>query len=103
MRASCSPGESMRLILFAAAVWSIGIGLRRAIQLRSRDTATWTSDTLADWVSALSLIGAGLWAWESQSWLALVGGYAIGWAVLFVLPVPRQTHAQAALPSVHRR
>lgn len=80
----------MRLILFAAAAWSIGIGLHRAFNLRARVTPTWTSETLADWVSALSLVGAGLWAWESRSWLALLGGYAIGWAILYLLPVPRQ-------------
>jgi len=80
----------MRLILFAAAAWSIGLGLHRALNLRARGTPTWTGEMLADCVIALSLVGAGLWAWESRSWLALLGGYAVGWAVLYLLPVPQQ-------------
>ena len=86
-----SPGdEQMRLILLAAAAWSIGLGIHRASKLRARVTPKWTSETLSEWVSALSLIVAGLWAWQSRSWLALLGGYALGWAVLYWLPVPRQ-------------
>ena len=80
----------MRLILLAAAAWSIGLGLYRALQLRTHPESPVTSEVLAEWVGALSLVGAGVWAWESRSWLALLGGYAIGWAVLYMLPVSRQ-------------
>jgi hypothetical protein len=80
----------MQLILFAAAAWSIALGLHRAFALRTRATRPSTDDPVGDWVGALSLVGAGLWAWESESWLALVGGYAIGWAVLYFLPVSPQ-------------
>jgi hypothetical protein len=80
----------MRLILLAAAAWSIGLGLYQALKLGARPASSVTGEMLAEWVSALSLVGAGIWAWESRSWLALVSGYAIGWAMLYLLPVPRQ-------------
>ena len=79
----------MGLILLAAAAWSIGIGLYRAFRLSANSSPTWTSEPLADRIIALSLVGAGLWAWESRSWFALLGGYVLGWAVLYLLPVPR--------------
>ena len=80
----------MRLILLAAAAWSIGIGLYRALKFGLHPASPVTCEVLAEWVSALSLVGAGVWAWESRSWLALLSGYAIGWAVLYTLPLSQQ-------------
>ena len=77
----------MRLLLLAAAAWSIGLGLSRALRLGVRPAAPVTSDVRAEWISALSIAGAGVWAWESRSWLALFTGYAIGWAALYLLPI----------------
>jgi hypothetical protein len=75
----------MQLILLAAATWSVALGLRRCVALGH--TAAPDADALAAWVSALSLIGAGLWAWQARSWLALLAGYLCGWVVLWLLPV----------------
>ena len=80
----------MRLILLAAAAWSIGLGVYRALKLAVNSASPVTSEVLAEWVGALSFVGAGVWAWESRSWLALLSGYAIGWAVLYMLPVFQQ-------------
>lgn len=87
----------MVLILLAAAAWSMALGVRRAFALSRGPKRLAGLEEMADWVSALSLSGAGLWAWQTRSWLALLAGYALGWAVLWLLPLspssgePRRT------------
>ena len=81
----------MRLILLAAAAWSVWIGARRAFALSRRPQAIVDVERLAEWVSALTLVVAGLWAWQTRSWIALLAGYALGWAVQWYLPVARSS------------
>jgi hypothetical protein len=77
----------MVLILLAAAAWSIALGARGAFALSRRSTMLTNLDDAAEWVSALSLMIAGVWAWQTKSWLALLAGYALGWALLWLLPL----------------
>lgn len=83
----------MSLVLLATAVWSIGLGTRRCLALRSAPQPTTGEDTLGEWVSALSLVGAGLWALQARSWSALFVGYLIGWTALWLLPVHREARS----------
>ncbi len=88
----------MHLILLAAAAWSVGLGLRRCLALRTAGDTDKSADTLGEWTSALSLVVAGIWAWQTNSWLALGAGYFLGWIAQWLLPAsaaPSESHRAA--------